>query len=517
MNRVQRFVGRIQEFFISNFTQPIYTRVRSMTRRWRSSFKQPLPTWNRSDYDYYTRLYRGQVTGLEVSGLLVKPIVSKLASWTLGRAPRWKLDSETSQQALSDWWNDAHPEILRAWRGALTQADAALVINSDLSVTLLPPDCVDPIVAEDDFGNIIGWRVSQVLQHPETTQRMTVEDEYYADRRIHRVTIDGVQQTEETFPNLLGRIPLVVISNQPGPGEKFGHAEAEALLPLLHKYGEVMEAAIEGNVLQGRPTPVLTFETVQDLEKFDEENATFETRTLPDGTRERVKTYAVELSQLLVASGATFAYASPGNFTGDTAQLLEILFYLLLEHSELPEFVFGNAIASSKASAETQLPVFLEFIKARRGEMARWLIEIAEIVLGYLALITPGVTVSTPILQWESLDQEDGSLTLESIKWAFAEGLLDELTALQLLPPEIDDPEAVLAKAKEEREEREVRAMEKMEQEAQIAAANAPRPPNAGVNEMHALAGIGTINEVEATAIVEGAIRQLAGYTNGHA
>jgi hypothetical protein len=468
MNPIQRFVGRITEFFVSNFTEPIYSRVRTITRRWRSSFRQPNTTWARSDYDYYKRLYRGQVRGLELAGLLTKPIVSKLSSWTLGRAPRWKLDSETSQQALGDWWNDHHPDILAAWRSALKEADAFFVINSDLSLTLLPPDSVDPIVADDDFGNIIGWRVTQVLTHPETTLRMTVEDEYYADRRIHRVTIDGVRRDENTFPNLLGRIPLIHIANQADAGEVFGHAEAEALLPLFHKYGEVFEAAIEGNVLQGRPTPVLTFATVADLEKFDDENATFETQQLPDGTSQRVKTYEVDLSQLLVASGAEFKYESPGNFTADTAQLLEILFYLILEHSELPEFVFGNAISSSKASAETQLPIFLRFVEARRGEMARWMIEIAEIALGYLALTTPGVATATPILQWEPLDQQDGTLTLETIKWAYMEGLIDELTALQLMPVEIEDAEAVLAKAKEERAEREAQQQDADEQAAGV-------------------------------------------------
>lgn len=458
MNRVQRVWGRIQEFFVTA-TNDIYARVRTTTRRWRSSYRQPINNWARADYDYYRRLYYAQVTGMEVSALLVKPVVSKLASWTLGRAPKWKLDNEASQEALGDWWADYHPDILRAWRGALKQGDAPIVINSDLSVTLLPPDCVDPIVADDDYGNIIGWRVTQVLQHPETTQRMTMLDEYYADRRVQRIEVDGRLISELTYPNLLGRIQLVMISNQTETGEVFGHAEAEALLPLLHKYGEVIESAVEGNVLNGRPTPHLDFETVEDLEKFDDDNASFDTQQLPDGTSIRVKTYNVDLTQLLITSGAEFEYKSPGSFTGDTAQLLEIMFYLMLEHTELPEFVMGNAIASSKASAETQMPVFIEFIKARRGEMARWLTEIAEIALGYLSLTTPGVSVVTPMLQWEALDQEDGNLTLEAIKWAYMEGLLTELTALQLMPVEVDDPETEIAKAKEEREQR-------MEQEA---------------------------------------------------
>ena len=458
---VRRIGGRIAEFFTTSaantfgdLTTSITTRVRSHVRRRRSSYSLPANDWSRSDYDYWARAYYARVKGLELSGLLIKPIVSKLAAWTLGRAPKWKVEGKTNQTALDEWWAAHHPEILRAWRSALKQADSWLVVNSDLSVTLLSPACVDPIVAETDYSQITGWRVTLVLAHPETTARMTVIDEYYPDRRLHRIEINGVTREQTTYPNLLGRLPIVHIANQVDSGEVFGHAEAEGLLPLLHKYGEVFEAAIEGNVVQGRPTPVVTFETIEDLDKFDEENATIETQTLPNGATERVKSYDLDLSQLLVASGATFKYEAPGSFTGDTAQLLEIMFYLILEHSELPEFIFGNAIASSKASAETQLPVFVEFIKARRGEMVAWLTEVAEIALAYLSLTTPRVSAQTPSLQWEALDQEDGTLTLETIKWAFGEGLLDEKTALQLMPVEIEDPEAALAKAKQEREQR---------------------------------------------------------------
>jgi hypothetical protein len=157
----------------------------------------------------------------------------------------------------------------------------------------------------------------------------------------------------------------------------------------------------------------------------------------------------------LVLQAADFAYESPGSFASDTIALLEILFLLVLEHTELPEFVFGNAISSSKASAETQLPVFIRFIESRRAEMVGWVTELAEIALAYLALVTPGVnTAETPNLQWEQLEQGDGQLTLATVSWAYAEGLLDGKTALMLAPIDVDDIEAVLAAAKEEKEAR---------------------------------------------------------------
>lgn len=449
-NFLQRVVGRIQELW-SGYTNDIFARVRSVVKRWRSSYTMPTNDWSRPNYQFWEYAYRGRVKGLGLSGLLIKPVVSKIASWSLGRAPLWKVEGKATQKALTDWWTTHHSEILSAWEGALKQGDAFLVINSDLTITLLAPDCVDPIVDEADFSKVVGWRVTQVLTHPETLQRMTIMDEYHSDRRLHRVEVNGMLREQTVYPNLIDRLPIVHIANVPSAGETFGHPETEGLIELLYKYGEVLDAAIEGNVLQGRPTPVLTFETAQDLEKFDEENASFETRTLANGDSERVKTYEVDLSQLLVASGAMFKYEAPGSFSADTVAILQILFYLSLEHQELPEFILGNAIASSKASTETQMPVFIEFVKARRGKMTGWLTEIATIALAYMALMMTRVRVQEPTLQWEPLDQEDGSLTLDTVKWAFGAGLLTELTALQLMPVEVEDPEGELARVKVER------------------------------------------------------------------
>lgn len=513
-NPLQRIWGRLTEFF-TTASDSVITRVRVYTRRFRTTFRQPSNDWGRSDYDFYRRLYFGRAVGLELSGLLVKPLVNKIAAWSLGRAPSWKCESERSQEALTEWWAEHHPEILRSWRSALKQADSVIVVNADLSLTLVQPDIVDPIVADDDFGNIIGWRITQTLQHPDNIRRMTITDEYYADRRIHRVEIDAVPTQETTYPNLIGMIPVVLIANHPNDGETFGHAEAEALLSLFHKYGAVLDAAIEGNILQGRPTPVITFENEADHDKFWDLYGSVERQTLPDGTVEQTRVLNIDVSQMLTLVNGLFDYKTPGNFTEDTAKLLEILFYLYGQHSEIPEFVLGMAIASSRASADTQMPVFEKFIEMYQGEMAKWLKQLATIVLAYLSLIEPGVVAETPNLQWRKLTQ-DGRLTLDTIKWAYSEAsprLLDRATALMLAPVEVEDMASVLDKADEEDALRQQQAV----QQAQALAATQPQKPpsNAPVNEM------ADYSDDEAVGIVGAAVKLITegvhvnGYSNG--
>ena len=443
-----RIWGNIREFVVGTGSN-VLAQVSTFTR-WNNLRTPPITNdWGRSDYLFWRRVYYGHAVGLQLSGLLIKPLVSKVAAWSLGRAPQWKCDDQASQDALDSWWEDHHPEIYRAYRSSLKEADAFLVINPDLTITLLPPESVEPIVDPADFGLIIGWRVGMTLQHPQTPERMTMIDEYYVTHRTHEVLLDGRRQSFERFENPLQRMMVIHIGNQVAAGQVFGHPEAEGVINLLQRYGAVFDAAIDGNILQGRPTPVITFAQVADLNKFWQMYGVSETVEMPDGTTKTDTTLAVNLSEILTLTNGTFDYKTPGNFSQDMSQLLEIMFYLFLEYAEIPEFVMGNAISSSKASTETQMPVFEKFIEGKQGETRQWLLQVAEIVLELQSFLQPGVKAQTPSLQWRKISQ-DGRLTLATLEWAYAEGLLDRRTALMLAPVEVENLDEVLGAAKTE-------------------------------------------------------------------
>lgn len=469
---MKNVLGRIIEFFVGAGSGVVQG-LRLFGSRVRNMWSQPTLTWGRPDYAFWRRAFYAQAAGLDLSGLFIRPLVSKICAWTLGRAPNWKMDSGPAAEALTTWWGEHHAEILEGWRSSLKQGDAFLVVNADLSLTLLMPDTVEPIVADDDYRNVIGWKVTQVLQHPtRAADRMTIVDEYFISHRIHTVSLNGAAAPAILYPNLIGRLPIIHIPNSPADGETFGHAEAEAMVRILQRYGEVLDAALDGNIRQGRPTPVISFETEKDMTKFWAMYGRTETIVKQDGTTETTDPILdVDLNAIVTLSAATFDYKFPGSFSQDTERLLGLLFYLILEHTELPEFVFGNAIASSKASADTQMPIFIKYVEMRRGQMAAWLVELAEVVLAYLSVITPGLSADKPTIQWESLSQQDGRLNLDTIIWAYSEGLLDDETAVMLSGLEIDDIKAMLAKAKAQREER-------MAEAQALAPAPIPGPAN---------------------------------------
>jgi hypothetical protein len=445
----ERVTKRIKEMI--GVTRHVMRVVSSRLRR--SSFS-PTKDIGRTDYAFWDKARRGKAAGLEISGLFIKPLASKIAAWTLGRKPNWKTDDAPSQEALSNWWAEHHAGVLRAWREALALGDHFVVINADLSLTALSPDVVDPIVSEDDYSQIVGWRITEVYEHPDRpADRMVIVDEYTATERVRTITKNGAAQSVEHFPNMIGLVPVIHIPNIGGSDEVFGRPEGEALIPALQKYGDVLNSGIDGVIRQGHSTPTIHFDDPSALDKFWALYGHQSTQTLEDGTTETTNYVEFDADQLVTISNGTFDWKSPMSFSVDTQNVLALLFWLILQHTEVPEFIWGNAIASSQASAEAQLPPFVTYIETRQGEIAKWLTDIGEVVLGYLSLVEPGVRVQKPTPQFKSLIGDDKRLTLDTLSWAFAERLLDRRTALMLAPVEVEDIDSVLEKAKQEQEE----------------------------------------------------------------
>src|SRR5215471_810789 len=474
--KTPQFVDRILEIFY-DVSRDLGRSLSAITRRSSRTWRTPTYSWGRSDYGFWDRAYCCKVVGLEVSGLFIRPIVHKIPAWVLGSLPEIKLTGKRAQKRLDEWFASHHEDLLRVYEGSLKHGDAFFVINSDLSITLVPPDTVDPIVDENDYGNRIGWRIRQVFTHPDDSSlKQIVTDEYYPDRRVHTVENSSGKTSKKVYPNLIGIIPVVHVANHPGEGEEFGHPEAEALVDLLHRYGQILEASVEGNILQGRPTPVISFNTVQDLNAFWRRYGSKQITNLPDGTTKMTESITLDMTDVLTVSGATFDYKSPGSFSADAVAILGLLFYLIIEHLEVPEFVFGNAIEGSKASAETQMPVFEVFITARQKACTPWMVLTSKIVQAYQGIINVADMKEDPMLQWKKMTQ-NGRLVLDSVNWAFTENLIDEKTALQLLPVDIEDPEGVLKQAKKDAEKRSALSLQNAQATLQMQNENMPPVP----------------------------------------
>lgn len=433
--------------------------------RWRDNEYALTPTHDpfQPDYFFWDRVVRGKQDGLKIAGLFLKSLGSKIAAWLMGDAPDFQFENDANQENFNKWWQMHHSDTLRALEESINKGDSYVVINppdekGDLSVTVLPGHVVHPIVDENDFSKRIGWKVVEVHPHPNGSGKsMTIVDEYYADRRVRKMIRHGTQTQVEEYPNLIGMEPVIHIPNNRGADEMFGHAEGEALLQALTYYDELFRYAAAGNRRQGRPTPVIEkMGSQQNIDYFWKTFGRQEKYKAADGADRTRWTIDLDSDQLMTLGGdATFNWRAPGSFSSDTVALLGLLFYLILQHTELPEFIWGNAIASSKASADSQMEPFVKFIGKRRGECAWWMLQMARIVIAYQSLYETGMDVNdTPTIKWSALTKDDGTMTLNAIRLGLDKGLLDDETALSLMPLDIPNPREVLDKLKAELEQK---------------------------------------------------------------
>jgi hypothetical protein len=443
--------------------------VVSFLWRWRRHSLTPTRDLNQVDYEFYDRARRGMEAGLEISGLFLKPLASKIAAWTMGKPLSFKANPtpprtqggnfEASEVAINDWWSKNHADILKTLEESVSLGDCYVVVNPDLSASVVAPDVVTPIVDENDFSRQLGWRITQRYPHPiETGRSMLIIDDYTATERVRTISMDGKPDDVQRYRNLIGIVPVIHVPNNKGVNEMFGHPECEPLVisknGVLHRYGEVLDAALDGNVKQGRPVPTFELNDTNALQKFYEQYATTESEEDPETGETVQKTYLDFTSDDVVALVGKFKFESPGSFAKDTEILLGLLFYMLLQHTEIPEFIWGNAIASSKASAESQLPPFVKWIEKKRGQVSKWVMELVTVVNRLQALTMPGVQVVDFSIQWDSLTEDDGKLRFEIVKWALAEGLITKARALELAPAlEIDDPAGEVEAAQDEQDQ----------------------------------------------------------------
>lgn len=447
-------------------------RPNRLVLNWFERAYRVMPTYDigQTDYGYWDRAIRCLVPGMEIAGLLLKPLQSKKAAWVMGMAPKFKFKRPKTQKLYSEWFAKHQPDVIRAYEEAVGKADSYLVVNppdenGDLPLTVIPPNVVTPIVDENDYSRKLGYRISQVYAHPtRVADTMNIVDEYMADKRVRKIYKGGALIETQEFKNLLGRIPVIKISHDRGSDEEYGHPIGEALIAALKAYGDVVIAGIQGNIKQGRPTPVIEkMGGIESIKAWWREFGHKEQYELPDGTTQ--EKWVLDLSSddaMTLGGDATFKYAQPGSFSTDMLAILGLLYWLFIEHTEFPEFIMGTAISSSHASADAQMPPFIKFIEKNQGEALYWMIELAQVVIAYLSLYEAGVSADDPVtIQWPKLTSTDGKLTLDAIKLGLEKNLIDRETALTLMPLDIDDPKAVLAKVEAELEaDRERQAQE---------------------------------------------------------
>ena len=436
------------------------------------------------DYEFYDRLRRCKAEGYRLAGLFAKRIERVIAAWVLGDGLTVALHESEAEpiderrraytnaalmefvqslldagvdtdedEAAGDDDDDRGSALAGVYKESMGLGDAYVVINADGSLSMPSPDTVELERDPLDYRRILAVTITT------KTDKYAITDQYRADGRTVTVRqgdrVVGVQESE----NLIGRIPVVHIAHGRSSNETNGTPIHETLLELYDRYDDILYKQLDGAGMLGNP--LLAFEGMEDITAVINANepATNDTYTDKDGnTATRQQLNIDRNAVLLIGKGGSAKFvAPPVGFTEDTKTALKSLFLLLLDHTGIPESVWGAELGSARATADTQQDQFVKEIQGWRQDNGGWIVRLCKIWLQMRALTDPQIVPGRLVLTWPALIQEDKELRLKYVEVGRRESLLTDETTLDLLEL-VDDPAAEVKAAASEAEQRQADA-----------------------------------------------------------
>jgi hypothetical protein len=317
--------------------------------------------------------------------------------------------------------------LLRLRPGNRSPAYASLFAGQsasekDLELVYEPVEAYEILYMDEDRGSIEGIKVKHVFTTEEPGGQ-TVERHLYEIVTADKVRLEyeNKWKPDRTFPNTLGFVPAIHIQNETERHKLKGRSELEPLEPYMRFYNDVMLHAGSASALHS--TAKLSLR-VQDVEDFLTNN--FSDTEIAEGKlkfKDKDVLFFESGAPELGVTGST-AYTEGAEIIqakaplGDTNTLLEYIFLNIVDVSEVPEWAFGGAIASSKASVTEQSAPLIHKVSRKR-----FLFEPTWAMAGRMGLHMLGQENVDVNVEWDTLSTKDTKAENEAIKF-LAEALV---------------------------------------------------------------------------------------------
>ena len=456
--------------------------------------------YSENNYDLFRSIYHNSVTngaGGEylIAAALGKPIIDIAAGYVCGRGFKIELDNPDKDTLVSEaeddinsWLEDNQRVFFNLTKHGYRDGDSYVHVDEFARLTELDASGVTEII-DPISGNTIGFDVSREVEMIDSADPLNPKTETYIyakqyrsdSIRIFRYRKDRPESAEVIWEkvftvngaidiprdeegNSLGvdsnvimerRLAVRAFHNEPEAEAVYGNSDYQNVLAVLQNYSGLIKEATRGAKYNAVPTPVIM--GLQNAEKTKQETE------YKDSEGKRISPAAASLDAdtvaayggtgstgkegiewgtdkvLYLSKGADAKFITGNGFMDDLGKLLEYYFYLFVQGSETPEYVLGTAVSSSKASTETQSPVFEKKIERKQMELAEFVSDIVETLIERRAMmsdplyqkvqqIAPKVRVSFP-----PIDAEDMGILFTTVQWVYENGLMTAEKVLELL------------------------------------------------------------------------------------
>jgi hypothetical protein len=337
---------------------------------------------------------------------------------------------------------------LKLFKGEETSLQAFLI--SPESVTIIP----DPITGEAEK-----YIIQTLIDYNDEDNKhydFTVVESITKDKRTVTYTGDvPADKTNIDEENTWGFIPIIHFKNAAEPNEFHGRSELEVIEPFMKAYHDVFLQAMQSNKLNSNPKIKLK---LSDVDAFLEHN--FGKEKVAEVKQTGKLDFNKDLYLLNINEDMGFVEVSSA--TGDAKVLLELLFYCIVDASQVPEFAFGTAVQSSKASVSEQLVPLEKKIGMKRKELETIYQRLVRVLLAMIDINdAEGFTTYASSCEWQDVSPTDEeatanvlNITVQALAAAVGALILSQEAATEFLadfittmhPFESDDAELVSEK-----------------------------------------------------------------------
>jgi hypothetical protein len=462
--------------------------------------------YTRNDYKLFKAIYYGsKFNSIGGDYLLAAPfgknIVNALASFTIGSLFEVGIpDNQAAQDDINEWVEKNGSLLFDFGKLGFRDGDVYVYVDELGEASLLDPDTVD-VMLDPMTGDVIGYDVTEEITLVDPTTNKKTDYTYLKQYRTDSMQIlrwptddattegqipdtaetiykavyheegdsvekDGIVIQQGNDQSALSERPLPIVhfANDVEPRSVYGNSEFQNLLILFLNYHQVLNQAIISNMFNN--DPILVIKGIKNKKAFESESQAALDKD-PDWDKredeglpaDNTGGMSISHGQVLYTTGDGDAkYVTSTGVMADTSALLGVLFNLIVQGSETPEFIFGAAVASSKASTESQMPGFVKKAERKRQQINDALLALIELyIYRQQQLSNPlyfSVTDETNIaIKWPPILNSDKTLDLNIVKQLQATTSITDATAVKLLLGDrVPDADAEVAAAKKENE-----------------------------------------------------------------
>lgn len=432
---------------------------------------------------YYASVVKGsdgrlKGKNMQLAAVFGKPIVNAAASFAFSQNPIVKVTGvngsndkdgiKAAQSFIEDWLAKNSSKVFDLARWSLRDGDHYVRLNEKLQAVLIPADRteinVDPI-----SGDITSYTVSvrvknknnrfdkyvSTYEKGKSVKIMKYEDENDKGTEVTPAkTTETTVKADATETTDTASIPLEIVGfhNEKESGQLYGNSEYQNVYYHMANYHEVLEKAIKNNLFNSTSIPYV--KGIDDAEKFLRSYGKLQN----DG-----KYKLVWDANNILFGGEKFEIKTVQGVLNaeDADKLLNLLFWLICQGSETPEFVMGTALQSSKASVSEQMPVMIRKAMRKQTEYKEYYHELFELVFYKARKMGESVPEKVEFtVTFPSILDDDLKLNIEIVKTLSEEGIISDHTKMILLSMQqkVDDVDAEIKIARAEGEERQKKA-----------------------------------------------------------